>query len=147
MLISSKWRFSPSLLPHRRDYFVFFSGLSLSSHLLAGLPDPSWLSDSVLADRVTLQVVERKWWKLKRTEDLLANQSLLSSFSALLSTAKSFFFNPKLSVTSPTPNPSFLSFLPSSTPPLPYLPPTERLCYQHCKKARRHTLLISPSTC
>ena len=51
-----------------------------------------WLSNSVRADRATMRASERKWWKSKHPDDLLTYQSLLSSFSAFISIAKSTFY-------------------------------------------------------
>ncbi len=68
----------------------------LTSKQARPTPSTPLLSDSVRADRTTLWAAERKWWKSKRPEDLLAYQSLLSSFSTSLFAAKSSVFQSKL---------------------------------------------------
>ncbi len=71
-----------------------------------------WLSDSMHAKRTNLRAAERKWWKSKCPEYLLA----LSITSLQLKPLSS---NPKFNLPSPTPKNLFLSFLPSLIPLLP----------------------------
>ncbi|KAL1250335.1 hypothetical protein QQF64_021340 [Cirrhinus molitorella] len=59
-------------------------------------PAAPWLSDVLREHRSRLRAAERKWRKSHNPIDLSAYQSLLSSFSANVSTAKSTYYHNKI---------------------------------------------------
>ncbi len=59
-------------------------------------PSNPWLSDVLCEHRTRLQAAERKWRKSNDPSDLSRYQSLLSSFSAEVHTAKSSLFHNKI---------------------------------------------------
>ncbi|KAL1255349.1 hypothetical protein QQF64_013410 [Cirrhinus molitorella] len=87
-------------------------------------PAAPWLSDVLREHRSRLRAAERKWRKSHNPNDLSAYQSLLSSFSADVSTAKSTYYHNKINncPDSRTPFKTFSSLL---CPPPP--PPTSTL--------------------
>ncbi len=68
----------------------------LSSRPPRTAPSNPWLSDVLREHRIRLQVAERKWCKSNNPSDLSRYQSLLSSFSAEVHTAKSSHFHNKI---------------------------------------------------
>ncbi len=59
-------------------------------------PSKSWLSDVLREHRTNLRAAEKKWCKSKDPSDLSKYQSLLSSLSAEVRTAKSSYFHNKI---------------------------------------------------
>ncbi len=76
----------------------------LSSRPARAAPSNSWLADVLREHRFELRAAERKWCKSKDTSDLSIYQSLLSSFSAEVHTAKASYFYNKINSTSDTRN-------------------------------------------
>ncbi len=74
----------------------------LSSRPARAAPSNPWLSDVLREHRSELRAAERKWHKSKDPSDLSIYQSLLSSFSAEVHTAKASYFHNKISSTSDT---------------------------------------------
>ncbi len=68
----------------------------LSSRPGRTTPSAPWLSDVLREHRSKLRVAERVWRKLKNPTDLNVYQSLLSSFSANVSTAKRTYYHNKI---------------------------------------------------
>ncbi len=68
----------------------------LSSRLACTTPSAPWLSDVLSEHRSKLRAAERVWSKSKNPTDLNVYQSLLSSFSANLSTAKRTYYHNKI---------------------------------------------------
>ncbi|XP_077938224.1 uncharacterized protein LOC144383653 [Gasterosteus aculeatus] len=90
-------------------------------------PPAPWLSQPVRAMRATMRASERRWRKYKRPDDLLEFQSLLSSFSASISAAKSSFYQSKIESSFSNPKKLFSIFSnllepPTPPPPSPLLP-------------------------
>ncbi len=96
----------------------------LSSRPARAAPSNSWLSDVLREHRSELRAAERKWRKSKDLSDLSIYQSLLSSFSAEVHTAKASYFHNKINSTSDTRN-LFKTFNSLLCPPPP--PPTTSL--------------------
>ncbi len=84
-------------------------------------PFNPWLSDVLLEHRTRLRAAERKWCKSNDPSDLSRYQSLLSSFSAEVHTAKSSHFHNKINSASDMRN-LFRTFN-SLLCPLHHLPP------------------------
>ncbi len=59
-------------------------------------PSKSWLSDVLREYRTNLRAAEKKWCKSKDPSDLSKYQTLLSSLSAEVRTAKSSYFHNKI---------------------------------------------------
>ncbi len=76
----------------------------LSSRSARAAPSNPWLSDVLREHRSKLRATERKWHKSKDPSDLSIYQSLLSSFSAEVHTAKASYFHNKINSTSDTCN-------------------------------------------
>ncbi len=74
----------------------------LSSRPARAAPSYPWLSDVLCEHRSKLRAAERKWHKSKDPSDLSIYQSLLSSFSAEVHTAKASYFHNKINSTSDT---------------------------------------------
>ncbi len=68
----------------------------LSSRPTRTAPSNPWLSDVLREHRTRLRVAERKWQKSNDPSDLSMYQSLLSSFSTEVHTAKSSHFHNKI---------------------------------------------------
>ncbi len=68
----------------------------LSSRPARTAPSNPWLSDVLCEHRTRLREAERKWQKSNDPSDLSIYQSLLSSFSAEVHTAKSSHFHNKI---------------------------------------------------
>ncbi len=68
----------------------------LSSRPTRTAPSTPWLSDVLREHRTRLRAAERKWRKSNDPSDLSMYQSLLSSFSAEIHTAKSSHFHNKI---------------------------------------------------
>ncbi|XP_057189485.1 uncharacterized protein LOC130554075 [Triplophysa rosa] len=96
----------------------------LSSRPTRATPSCSWLSDILREQRSTLRAAERKWRKTKNPADLRDYQSLLSSFSASVTTAKMSFYTTKVS-NAPNTLQLFKTFNSLPCPPPP--PPTSSL--------------------
>ncbi|KAI2650186.1 hypothetical protein H4Q32_000118 [Labeo rohita] len=128
-------------------------------------PPPSnpWLSDVLREHRSKLRAAERKWRKSKDPSDLSMYQSLLSSFSAQVHTAKSSYFHNKINNAPDTPD-DFTTFFTDKTttissqflaPHIQELIPTTSTAntplFSFCplSEAEVSTLLISshPTTC
>ncbi len=90
----------------------------LSSRPARTAPSNSWLSDVLREHRTKLRAAERKWCKSKDPSDLSMYQSLLSSFSAEVNTAKSSYFHNKINSTPDTQN-LFRTFNSLLCPPPP----------------------------
>ncbi len=75
-------------------HFIFLSShiCHLSSRPAHASPSNSWLYDVLCEHRSELRAAERKWRKSKDLSDLSIYQSLLSSFSAEVHTAKASYF-------------------------------------------------------
>ncbi|KAL0195032.1 hypothetical protein M9458_008604, partial [Cirrhinus mrigala] len=93
----------------------------LSSRPAQATPPNPWLSDVLREHRSKLRAAERKWRKSKDPSDSSMYQSLLSSFSAQVHTAKSSYFHTKISNAPDTRN-LFKTFNSLLCPPTP--PPT-----------------------
>ncbi len=83
-------------------HFMLYFNL-LSRRHLSSLPRPAWaasskfwLSDVLREYRTNLRAAEKKWCKSKDPSDLSKYQSLLSSLSAEVRTAKSSYFHNKI---------------------------------------------------
>ncbi len=76
----------------------------LSSRPTHAASSNSWLSNVLCEHRSELRAAERKWCKSKDPSDLSIYQSLLSSFSAEVHTAKSSYFHNKINSASDTRN-------------------------------------------
>ncbi len=85
------------------------------------LASNSWLSNVLREHRTNFRAAERKWCKSKDLSDLSKYQSLLSSFSAEVHTAKSSYFHNKINSAPETRN-LFRTFNSLLCPPPP--PPT-----------------------
>ncbi len=96
----------------------------LSSRPAHTAPSNPWLFDVLREHRNRLRTAERKWRKSNDRSDLSRYQSLLSSFSAEVHTAKvSHFHNKKMSINSaPDMHNLFRTFNSLLCPPSP--PPT-----------------------
>ncbi len=68
----------------------------LSSRPAWAAPSNPWLSDVLREHRIKLRAAERKWCKSNDLSDLTRYQSLLSSFSTEVHTAKSSHFHNKI---------------------------------------------------
>uniref|UniRef100_A0A9J7YHT7 Reverse transcriptase domain-containing protein n=1 Tax=Cyprinus carpio carpio TaxID=630221 RepID=A0A9J7YHT7_CYPCA len=68
----------------------------LSSRPARTTPSAPWLSDVLREHRSKLRAAERKWHKLRNSTDLSVYQSLLSSFSANVFTAKTSYYHDKI---------------------------------------------------
>uniref|UniRef100_A0A8C1JP40 Reverse transcriptase domain-containing protein n=1 Tax=Cyprinus carpio TaxID=7962 RepID=A0A8C1JP40_CYPCA len=68
----------------------------LSSRPARSTPSAPWLSDVLHEDRSKLRAAERKWHKSRNSTDLSVYQSLLSSFSANVFTAKTSYYHDKI---------------------------------------------------
>ncbi|KAI2645655.1 hypothetical protein H4Q32_028702 [Labeo rohita] len=68
----------------------------LSSRPARSTPLNPWLSDVLRKHQSELRAAERKWCKSKDPSDLSMYQSLVSSFSAQVHTAKSSYFHKKI---------------------------------------------------
>ncbi|KAI2667146.1 hypothetical protein H4Q32_003555 [Labeo rohita] len=93
----------------------------LSSRPARATPPNPWLSDVLHEHRSKLRAAERQWRKSKDPSDLSMYQSLLSSFSAQVHTAKSSYFHNKINNAPHTRN-LFKTFNSLLCPPTP--PPT-----------------------
>ncbi len=93
----------------------------LSSRQARTAPYNPWLSDVLHEHRTRLRAAERKWWKSNHPSDLSMYQSLLSSFSAEVHTAKSSHFHNKIN-SAPDMRNLFRTFNSLLCPPSP--PPT-----------------------
>ncbi|XP_075304653.1 uncharacterized protein LOC142366593 [Odontesthes bonariensis] len=91
----------------------------LTSRPARSAPPAPWLSDSVRTERRSVRAAERKWRKSKLPEDLLAFQSLLSTFSSSLSAAKTAFFCNKIQTSASNPKKLFQTFSSLLQPPSP----------------------------
>jgi len=76
------------------------------------------------APRATMRASERKWRKSKHADDLLAYQSLLSSFSPFISAAKSSFYQTENAPSFSNPKKLFSVFSNLLGPPCPPPPST-----------------------
>ncbi len=74
---------------------------ALSSRPAHAAPSYSWLSDVLREHRSEFRAAERKWRKSKYLSDLSIYQSLLSSFSAEVHTAKASYLHNKVIQLSP----------------------------------------------
>ncbi|KAL2085093.1 hypothetical protein ACEWY4_018413 [Coilia grayii] len=83
-----------------------------------------WLTDTIRSLRTTLRAAERKWHKSSDLEDLETFQSLLASFSSSVTTAKTAYYNNKISNTTDT-RKLFCAFKSLLNPPPP--PPATNL--------------------
>ena len=79
-------------------------------------PTP-WLSDQVRETRRSLRAAERKWSKSRLQEDLAHFQTLLSTFSSNLSTAKTEFYRSRILATASNPKKLFGTFKSLLQPP------------------------------
>uniref|UniRef100_A0A9J8B808 Endonuclease/exonuclease/phosphatase domain-containing protein n=1 Tax=Cyprinus carpio carpio TaxID=630221 RepID=A0A9J8B808_CYPCA len=68
----------------------------LSSRPARTTPSAPWLSDVLREHRSKLRAAERKWHKSRNSTDLSVYQSLLSSFSANVFTAKTSYYHDKI---------------------------------------------------
>uniref|UniRef100_A0A9J7ZGW8 Reverse transcriptase domain-containing protein n=1 Tax=Cyprinus carpio carpio TaxID=630221 RepID=A0A9J7ZGW8_CYPCA len=68
----------------------------LSSRPARTTPSAPWLSDVLREHRSKLRAAERKWHKSRNSTDLSVYQSLLSSFSANVFTAKTSYYHNKI---------------------------------------------------
>ncbi len=93
----------------------------LSSRPAQAAPSNPWLSDVLREHRTSLRAAETKWRKSKDPSDLIRYQSLLSSFSAEVHTAKSSHFHNKIN-SAPDMRNLFRTFYSLLCPPSP--PPT-----------------------
>ncbi len=93
----------------------------LSSRPARTTPSKPWLSDVLREHRTRLRAAERKWQKSNDPSDLSMYQSLLSSFSAEVHTAKSSHFHNKIN-SAPDMRNLFRTFYSLLCPPPP--PPT-----------------------
>ncbi len=93
----------------------------LSSRPARTTPSNPWLSDVLREHRTRLRAAERKWRKSNDPSDLSMYQSLLSSFSAKVHTAKSSHFHNKIN-NAPDMRNLFRTFNSLLCPPSP--PPT-----------------------
>ncbi len=93
----------------------------LSSRPARTAPSNPWLSDVLREHRTRLRAAESKWWKSNDLSDLSMYQSLLSSFSAEVHTAKSSLFHNKIN-SAPDMRNLFRTFN-SLLCPLHHLPP------------------------
>ncbi|KAI2645286.1 hypothetical protein H4Q32_028264 [Labeo rohita] len=93
----------------------------LSSRPARATPINPWVSDVLREHRSKLRAAERKWRKSKNPSDLSMYQSLLSSFSAQVHTAKSSYFHTKIN-NAPETRYLFKTFNSLLCPPAP--PPT-----------------------
>ncbi len=93
----------------------------LSSRPAQTAPSNPWLSDVLHEHRIRLRAAERKWQKSNDPSDLSRYQSLLSSFSAEVYTAKSSHFHNKIN-SAPDMRNLFRTFNYLLCPPSP--PPT-----------------------
>ncbi len=93
----------------------------LSSRPARAAPSNPWLSDVLCEHRTKLRAAERKWRKSNDPSDLSRYQSLLSSFSAEVHTAKSSYFHNKIN-SAPDMRNLFRTFNSLLCPPPP--PPT-----------------------
>ncbi len=93
----------------------------LSSSPARTAPSNPWLSDALREHRTRLRAAERKWQKSNNLLDLSMYQSLLSSFSAEVHTAKSSHFHNKIN-SAPDVRNLFRTFNSLLCPPSP--PPT-----------------------
>ncbi len=92
----------------------------LSSRPAQTAPSNPWLSDVLREHRTRLRVAERKWQKSNDPLDLSMYQSLLSSFSAEVHTAKSSHFHNKIN-SAPDMRNLFRTFNSLLCPPPPLL--------------------------
>ncbi len=93
----------------------------LSSRPARAAPSNPWLSDVLREHRTKLRAAERKWRKSNDPSDLTRYQSLLSSFSTEVHTAKSSHFHNKIN-SAPDMRNLFRAFNSLLWPPPP--PPT-----------------------
>ncbi len=93
----------------------------LSSRPARTVPSNPWLSDVLREHRTRLRAAERKWQKSNDQSDLSMYQSLLSSFSGEVHTAKSSHFHNKIH-SAPDMRNLFRTFNSLLCPPSP--PPT-----------------------
>ncbi len=93
----------------------------LSSRPARAAPSNPWLSDVLREHRIKLRAAERKWRKSNDPSDLTRYQSLLSSFSTEVHTAKSSHFHNKIN-SAPDMRDLFRTFNSLLCPPPP--PPT-----------------------
>ncbi len=93
----------------------------LSSRPERAAPSNPWLSDVLCEHRTKLRAAERKWRKSNDPSDLSRYQSLLSSFSTEVHTAKSSHFHNKIN-SAPDMHNLFRTFNSLLCPPPP--PPT-----------------------
>ncbi len=93
----------------------------LSSRPARAAPSNPWLSDVLREHRTKLRAAERKWRKSNDPSDLTRYQSLLSSFSTEVHTAKSSHFHNKIN-SAPDMRNLFRTFNSLLCPPPP--PPT-----------------------
>ncbi len=93
----------------------------LSSRPARAAPSNPWLSDVLREHRTKLRAAERKWRKSNDPSDLTRYQSLLSSFSTEVHTAKSSHFHNKIN-SAPDMRDLFRTFNSLLCPPPP--PPT-----------------------
>ncbi len=93
----------------------------LSSRSARAAPSNPWLSDVLSEHRTKLRAAERKWRKSNDPSDLTRYQSLLSSFSTEVHTAKSSHFQNKIN-SAPDMRNLFRTFNSLLCPPPP--PPT-----------------------
>ncbi len=91
----------------------------LSSRPARTTPSAPWLSDVLLEHRSKLRAAERVWRKSQNPTDLNLYRSLLSDFSANVSTAKRTYYHDKIN-NSPNSRMLFKAFssLPCPPPPL-----------------------------
>ncbi len=92
----------------------------LSSRPARTAPSNPWLSDVLREHRTRLRAAERKWQKSNDPSDPSMYQSLLSSFSAEVHTAKSSHFHNKINSTPDMRN-LFRTFHSLLCPPSPVL--------------------------
>ncbi len=81
-----------SYLP-RVPIFLAMTVYTVYSRPARTAPSNPWLSDVLREHQTRLRVAERKWQKANDPSDLSMYQSLLSSFSAEVHTAKSSHFH------------------------------------------------------
>ncbi len=93
----------------------------LSSRPARTAPSNPWLSDVLREHRTRLRAAERKWRRSNDPSDLSMYQSLLSSFSTEVHTAKSSHFHNKIN-SGPDMRNLFKHLIISSVP-LHHLPP------------------------
>ena len=80
-----------------------------------------WLTETIRALRTTLRAAERKWRKTRNPSDLEKLRSLLASFSASVTAAKTTYYNDKISNTT-DPRKLFSTFKSLLNPPPPPAP-------------------------